>query len=140
MFPVSTNKKEISISHCHSKEKHPKGPKHCLIESFKTPAKLGLSARKHIVTQNTTVMEQEGYEAKQEVRRLKKELTASRKIIKEFHNVSTTPVELKKQASFHVGWELMKNSLKEMMETIEKLASQIYGLIEEGAELRELKT
>jgi len=136
---VSTNRKEISISHCYSKEKHPKGLEDCLIETFEMPANLGLSERKHIVTQNATVMGQVGYEAKQEVKRLKKELTTNRKIIKEFQIVSTTLVELKKQASFHVGWELMKNSLKEMMETIEKFASQIYELIEEGVELKELK-
>lgn len=74
-------------------------------------------------------MEQEGYKAKKEVRRFKKELTASRKIIKEFQTVSTTPVELKKQALLHAGWELMKDQLKkEMMETIEKLSSQVYTL------------
>lgn len=112
-----------------------------MMETFEMPAKLGLSARKHIVTQNAAVMEQEGYEAKQEVRRLEKELTASRKIIKGFQTVGTTPVELKKQASFHVGWELMKDVLKkEMMETIEKLASQVYSLVEEGVEIRELKS
>lgn len=67
-----------------------------MIETFKMPVKLGLSATKHIVTQNVVVMEQEGYEAKKEVRRLKKELTANKKIIKELQNVSPTPAELKK--------------------------------------------
>ena len=64
---------------------------------------------------------------------MKKELTASRKIIKEFQTISNTPIEFKKQASFHVGWEVMKDVLKkETMETIEKLASQVYSLVEEG--------
>jgi len=116
---VSTSRKEISISHCYSKEKCPKGLEDCLIETFKTPIKLGLLSKKHIITQNVVFMEQEGYEAKQEVRRLKKELIASKKIIKAFQTVSTTPVELKKQASFHVAWQLIKDILKkEMMETI----------------------
>lgn len=105
------------------------------------PVKLGLTARRHIVVENAAVMEQEGYEAKKEVRKLKKELTACRKIIKEFQIVSNTPMELKKQASFHEGWEVMKNLLKEeMMATIEKLASHIFKLIEEVVEIRELKS
>lgn len=69
-----------------------------------------------------------------------KELTTNMKIIKEFQIVSTTPVDLKKQNAFHEGWELMKDLLKkEMMQTIEKLASQIYSLLEEGVAIRELK-
>lgn len=105
------------------------------------PVKLGLIAKRHIVIENATVMEQEGYEAKKEVSKLKKELTACRKTIKEFQTVSTTLVELKKQASFHEGWEKMKNLLKkEMVETIGKLTSHIDKLIEEGVEIRELKS
>jgi len=112
-----------------------------MIETFKIPVKLGLIACKHIVTQNVVIMEQEGYEAKKEVKRLKKELTASKKVIKEFQTINNTPSDLKKQASFHEEWELMKEQLKrEMMETIEKLSSQIYNLLEEGVEIRELKS
>lgn len=112
-----------------------------MIEMFKMPVKLGMTAHKHILTQNAAFMEWEGYEAKKQVKRMKKELTASMKIIKEFQTISTTTVDLKKQASFHVGWELMKEQLKsEMMETIEKLLSQIYSLLEEGVEIRELKS
>lgn len=49
-------------------------------------------------------------------------------------------MELKRQASFHEGWEKMKDILKrEMMETIEELASYIYKLIHEGVEVRDLK-
>jgi len=51
--------------------------------------------------QNAAIMEQEGYEAKKEVKRLKQELMASRKIIKEFQKISTTPLNLQKQTSFH---------------------------------------
>lgn len=47
---VSTSQKEISISHCYSKEKHPQRAEDCVIETFKMPVKLGLTARKHIVT------------------------------------------------------------------------------------------
>jgi len=39
---VSTSRKEISISHCYFKEKCPKGPEDCMIETFKMLAKLGL--------------------------------------------------------------------------------------------------
>jgi len=94
---VTTSRKETSISHCYSKEKCPIGPEDCMIKTFKMPVKLGLTARKHIVNQNVVVMEQEGYKAKKEVRRLKKKLTTCRKIIKEFQTVSTTLVELKKR-------------------------------------------
>lgn len=58
------------------------------------PVELGLTARKHIVTQNAAVMEHEGYKAKKEVKRLKRELMANRKIIKKFQKVSTTPLNL----------------------------------------------
>lgn len=134
---VSTTRKEISISYYYSKEKHRKGPEDCILETFKIPAKLGLLRTKHIVTQNIVFMEQEGYKAKYEVRIFNKELTSSRKIIKDFKPVSTTLVEIKKKASFDVViWELMKDTLKkEMMETIKKLASQIYNIIDEGVEI-----
>lgn len=65
----------------------------------------------------------------------------SRKIINEFQTISTTLIEFKKKALFHVGWELMKDILKkEMMKTIEKLSYQVYSLIEEGIEIKELKS
>lgn len=91
------------------------------------PAKLGLNGRRQLVLDNAAVMEQEGYEAKKEVRKLKIELSKCRKTIKEFQTISNTPMELKRQTSFHKGWEKMKNGLKwEMMETIGKLASHVY--------------
>lgn len=136
---VATSRKEISISHCYSKEKHPQRTEDCVIETSKMPVKLGLTTKKHIVTQNA-VMEQEGYEAKKEVKRLKKELTASKKVIKEFQKISTTPLHLQKQTSFHEGWELMKEQLKnEVMEAIKRLSSPIYKLLIEGVEIRDLK-
>ena len=119
---VSTSKREISISHCYSKEKRPKGLEECIMETFKMPTKLGLNARRQLVSDNVVVMEQEGYEAKKEVKRLKIELSKFRKTIKEFQAISNTPMELKRQASFHEGWEKMKDILKrEMMEIIEEL-------------------
>lgn len=48
---VSTTRKEISINHYYSKEKHPQRPKDCIIETFKMSVTLGLTARKHFVTQ-----------------------------------------------------------------------------------------
>lgn len=103
-------------------------------------ARMGLLPRKHIVAQNATAMEQEGYEAKQEVRHFKKELIVSRKMLKEFEVVIMTPRELKRHASFSAGCAVMRDILKkEMMETIEKLACQIFALITEGAKLREIK-
>jgi len=54
---VSITQKEISIIHYYSKEKHPQRPKDYMIETFKMPVKLGLTTRKHIVTQNATIIE-----------------------------------------------------------------------------------
>ena len=46
-------------------------------------------------------------------------------------------MEMKKQTSFHEGWEKMKDILKrEMMETIGELASHVFKLIQEGVEIR----
>lgn len=136
---VITSRK-ISISHRYSKEKHPKGPKDCMIKTFKMLVKLGLTTKRHIFSENAVIMEREGYEAKEEVMKLKIELTKCRKTIKEFQTISTTLVELKKQVSFHEGWAKMKNIRKEEMETIGKLASHVYKLIEEGVEIRNLKS
>lgn len=80
---VFTSRREISISHLYSKKKHPKGIENCIMETFKMLAKLGLNARRQLVSDNAVVMEQEGYEAKKEVRRLKIELSKSGKTIKE---------------------------------------------------------
>ena len=52
-----------------------------------------------------------------------------RKIIKEFQTINDTPMELKRQTSFHEGREKMENILKqEMMETIGELSSHVLNL------------
>lgn len=54
---VTTSREEIFISYCCFEEKPSRALEDYMIETFKMPVKLGLTTKKHIVTQNVVVME-----------------------------------------------------------------------------------